>query len=92
MSIHELDKIYMISTDLPLKNGEAQDSLFLERVSYKDSSELVKKFRYFSLKEGLVQSIKHNLPVYNCLNIPKEHIKIIEMYYVANGGNMELIS
>ena len=92
MSIHELDKIYMISIDLPLKNGEAQDSFFLERVSYKDSSELVKKFRYFSLKEGLVQSIKHNLPVYNCFNIPKEHIKIIEMYYVANGGNMELIS
>lgn len=28
MSIHELDEIYMISTDLPLKNGEAQDSLF----------------------------------------------------------------
>ena len=29
MSIHELDKIYMISTDLPLKNGEAQDYILL---------------------------------------------------------------
>lgn len=92
ISINDLNKLYLISTDAPLKNGEAQDSLFFERVSYKDSSNLIKNFKYFSLKEGLIQSIKHNLPIYNCLNMPKDHIDIIKAYYISNGGKVDLIS
>jgi hypothetical protein len=92
ISINDLNKLYLISTDVPLKNGEAQDSLFFERVSYKDSSNLIKNFKYFSLKDGLIQSIKHNLPIYNCLNMPKDHIDIIKAYYISNGGKADLIS
>ena len=92
ISINDLNKLYLISTGLPLKNGEAQDSLLFERASDKESSNLVKNFGSFSLKEGLIQSIKHNLPIYNCLNMPKEHIEVIKAYYISNGGKVELIS
>ena len=92
ISINDLNKLYLISTDIPLKNGEAQDSLFFERVSDKDSSNLIRNFGFFSLKDGLIQSIRHNLPIYNCLNMPKGHIEVIKAYYIANGGKVELIS